>query len=359
MNHRIAFLSLLAVGASACGSSGSGGRDGERILSLESDAACGDDPPATPSVTTLAGPLRSSVPRAVAAEADGIWFTDSQDETLSHLAADGVLTRFPAPFPSEDVPDAALAADGSLWFDIVTGDLVANLGRMTPDGEVTLFPIPSGAKASRLHARGNEIWFTAGENIGRVGADGSIVEIGVGAATGDITGGPNDSVWFTEPGANRIGRLAADGTVAHFDVPTLDSGLGAVALGPDASIWFTETNTGKIGRIDGSGAILEHDVVVAPATIHELTAGPDGRLWFTVRTGEPRHAQVGSISTCGNVALVDLPSVSDSVDFRPPVDVAPVPYGIAGGNDEIWLTARLEPFETGAILRVDLGDSMP
>jgi virginiamycin B lyase len=292
----------------------------------------------------------------VVAKGDGIWFTDSQAVTLSHLAADGLLQRFSPPFPSEAVFDAAVDADDNVWFDIVTGDLRAHVGRMTPDGEMTLFAIPSGQRARRLaRGPGNVVWFTAGTNVGRVTVDGVIAELPVGSVTGDITSGPNDSVWFTEPDDNRIGRIAADGTLAHFDVPTADAGLGAIVLGAGGHLWFTETKTGKIGEIGEGGVLREFQVVAAPARLRELTLGPDGGMWFTVDSGEFAPGHVGRLSTCGTVTLIELPAVSDAVDFQPPKDVPAVPYGVAGGDEEIWITTRLGPFETGTVFRLELG----
>lgn len=358
MNQRFVIPFLLAAGTVGCGSPGANGTDDERVLSLESGADCAE-PGDVPSITTVTGPLASSLPRFVVPGDDGVWFTDSQDVTLSRLSQDGTLLRLAAPFPSADVFDAALGADDSVWFGIVTGDLVAHLGRMTPDGTTTLFVVPSGQRAHRL-ASGPDgtIWFTAGENVGRVTAAGTIEEFAVGERAGDLTPGADGAIWFTEPDVNRIGRVASDGTVVHFDVPSPNSGPHSMALGADGNVWFTQANTGKVGRIDNVGVIHEFAVVAPPQSPRELATGPDGRLWFTLATGEPGDARIGSLSTCGTVTIVELPDVQNSVDFRPAVAVPAVPYGIAGGDDEVWVTARLDPFETGAVLRVDLRDAM-
>jgi virginiamycin B lyase len=357
MNHRLAIFVFTAAGI-GCSSSGSPDSSNDRFPSLEYGADCADLAlPSPSSVATVAGPLRSSFPGAILAEADGAWFTDAQNLSVNHVSPDGTLRRLAAPFPSEAAFDAAIGEDDNIWFDIMTADRVMRIGRMTRDGETALFEIPSGMAARRL-ARGPDgaVWFTAGNNVGRIGTDGTIEEIPVGAKTGDITSGANDAVWFTEPDANRVGRLALDGALEHFELGTTNVGLGAIALGPDGNVWFTETNAGKIGRISEDGAIQEFDAVSAPAKLRELTAGPDGRLWFTLSTGDAQTARVGVMSISGCVGFLDLARVQNSVDFRPGVDMLPVPNGITSGDDELWMTARLEPFETGVVLRVDLSD---
>lgn len=365
MNQRSTIFLLLSLTAMpSCGPADSSepgdehAPDGARVFSFENDASCRAlGLPAAESITVTAGPLRSSVPRAIAPGAHGVWFTDAQNLTLSHLSPDGTLERFRAPFPSETVFDVAVGADGSVFFDIMTGDFVEHVGRITPDGEVRLTEIPSGQAARRL-APGPDgsIWFTSGEGVGVVMEDDTIREVPVGTRTGDLTISADGTVWFTEPDANRIGRLHPDGELTHFDVPTPASGLGSIALGPDGNVWFAATEAGKIGRITPEGAIHELDAVVAPARLGELTGGPDGRLWFTLSTGDYQVTRVGVLSVCGDVAFVDLPKISNSIDLSPALDVPAVPYGIAASGHELWITARLEPFETGVVLKLDLGD---
>jgi virginiamycin B lyase len=354
MNHSLAILLLTAAGI-GCSSAGSEAGD-DRFLTLEYDADCADPGlPSPSSVTTAVGPLRSSAPGAIVAAANGAWFTDAQNLSVSHVSADGTLLRLAAPFPSEAPFDAAIGEDDNVWFDIMTADRVMRIGRMTRDGETTLFDIPSRSAARRLTSGPDgAVWFTAGENVGRIDIDGTIEEVAAGAKTGDITRGPTDSVWFTEPDANRVGRLALDGALEHYELTTPNGGLGAITLGPDGQIWFTEANTGKIGSISENGMIQEFEVVSAPAKLRELTSGPDGRIWFTLSTGDAQVARIGSLSTCGAVRFLDLPRVENSIDLQPGVAMPPVPNGITSGDDELWVTARLEPFETGVVLRLDL-----
>jgi hypothetical protein len=82
--------------------------------------------------------------------------------------------------------------------------------------------------------------------------------------------------------SNRIGRIAADGTVTTFDGTAAGvSEPGAITAGPDGALWFTNINN-RIGRITVEGTITTYDTdtadVRAPSSI---TVGADGKLWFT------------------------------------------------------------------------------
>jgi hypothetical protein len=45
-----------------------------------------------------------------------------------------------------------------------------------------------------------------------------------------ITVGPDGALWFTETGANKIGRITKHGLVTEFSIPTADSQLRAVGI---------------------------------------------------------------------------------------------------------------------------------
>jgi virginiamycin B lyase len=89
-------------------------------------------------------------------------------------------------------------------------------------------------------------------------------------------------MWFTGATSNRIGRIAADGTVTTFDGTAAGvSEPGAITAGPDGALWFTNINN-RIGRITVDGTITSYDTdtadVRAPSSIAD---GADGKLWFT------------------------------------------------------------------------------
>jgi hypothetical protein len=67
-------------------------------------------------------------------------------------------------------------------------------------------------------------------------------------ASGPTTGAiaPDGSIWFTEGGGNRIGRITPEGEVAEFKLPRPDTGPGDITAGADGNLWFLELD----GRMD-------------------------------------------------------------------------------------------------------------
>ena len=56
-------------------------------------------------------------------------------------------------------------------------------------------------------------------------------------------------MWFTQWQGNAIGRIAMDGSITEYSVPTAAAGPYLITEGPDGVMWFTEFQGEKIGRI--------------------------------------------------------------------------------------------------------------
>jgi streptogramin lyase len=155
--------------------------------------------------------------------------------------------------------------DGNLWF---TEGFVNKIGRITPAGVITEFPIPTETFYGPFSiAAGTDgaLWFTEknlGESkIGRITTAGVVTEFPIPNPTGyyapaNIAAGSDGNLWFTEsfiqdplPGVRyRIGRITTAGVITEFTLPTVDTYPQGITAGPDGNIWFTEY--GKIGRLN-------------------------------------------------------------------------------------------------------------
>src|SRR5581483_3779287 len=74
---------------------------------------------------------------------------------------------------------------------------------------------------------------------------------------------------------NRIGRIALDGAMTEYPLPSAFSGAQEVAVGPAGTIWFTEFLGNRIGRLS-----LDIDrtppTITAPAGVVVDATTPDG-----------------------------------------------------------------------------------
>jgi streptogramin lyase len=93
-----------------------------------------------------------SGPRAIAAGADGnMWFTDAGRDFIGRITPDGTVTDFPLPGGSVDrIPEAITAGpDGAMWFTDIDND---EIGRIvvanTPDAPTGVAATPADGKAT-------------------------------------------------------------------------------------------------------------------------------------------------------------------------------------------------------------------
>ena len=214
----------------------------------------------------------------------------------------GTVTEFPISDPADDGPSSITSGpDGALWF---TDYLANDIGRISTDGHVSRFSVPTAAAPSGITTGPDgALWFTQGGDlaVGRITTGGSITRFsdGITATGSDIAVGSDGALWFTQADTDAIARITTDGDVTeHGDGITAGSSPNRIAAGPDGALWFTEVNGGRIGRITTDGQVTEFPTGLgADSRPFDITAGPDGALWFT----DAGAAAVGRITTDGDV----------------------------------------------------------
>jgi streptogramin lyase len=193
--------------------------------------------------------------------------------------SEGVVTEYPIPNAAKvDLYGIASGPDGNLW---VTEALSNQIARVTPSGAVTLLPALSDSSWITASPDGN-MWFVGGSGLGVITPSGEVTSFSTptaNAGVGDVAWGPDDSLWFTEPAANQIGRCTVRGEITEFPVPTAGSAPLWIASGPDGNLWFIENNSSKVGRVTVDGKFAEFPVPNGVGV--SIAAGPDGNVWFS------------------------------------------------------------------------------
>ena len=162
-----------------------------------------------------------------------------------------------------------------------------------------------------------------------------------GATPLGIAAGSDGALWFTEyvpgngtavPAASKIGRIAANGTIREFALPSDASAPDGIVAGPDGALWFVETGSQKIGRITTDGAISEFAIPFPTNAIPQagtITMGSDGALWFP--EGYIRAVGVGA----GTAVIGRIATDGTVTSFT--IDQGGIPFAIAAGSDgALW-----------------------
>jgi virginiamycin B lyase len=151
-------------------------------------------------------------PAGTASQSTGTTPGAAKTPTQRPLSPPSDLIEFPLPTSAVAHTPVGISTgpDGNLWFTEYAGN---KIGRITPSGQITEFPLPT-------------------PNNGPFG----------------ITDGPDGNLWFTEQ-AHMLGRITTAGQVAEFPLLTPNSNPGEITQGSDGNLWFTESGTNQIGHI--------------------------------------------------------------------------------------------------------------
>ncbi len=297
------------------------------------------------------------------------------------------ITEFVIPsnasFPLEYVAGLTAGPDGNLWFTQFTTGTPGNVGRITPDGAVMLFPADEGMTGITT-GPDNNLWFgqsiqqmvnnqvTFVGEIGRMTSDGTLTRFPLSSEMGvpSIANGPDGNLWFTELSYSSalvkpttkgaIGRITPAGEITEFPLPT-EEGAGAITSGADGNVWFTTLTlhptpafggillSSSVGRVKPAGTITLFALPATLTLLGGITAGPDGNVWFAETTFDASlqiaGGRVGWATPAGT--LTEIP-----VALTEPPAGAP-PNSIAAGPDgNLWVVGTFIDFGLGGQMTI-------
>lgn len=204
-------------------------------------------------ITEIALPTPDSVPQALVFDRRGrLWYTASEANKLGRIDRDGTITEFDVPTPAALPLGMTLGPDNALWF---TERSAEKIGRFDLARETfTEYALPAGANPQRIVlGHDGALWFTefAPSKIGRITPGGALTEYATPSQPVGIVA-DRHGLWYAGFNAARIGHLSYTGVpTVEYQVPTPNSRPIQLTLsrGPKPDIWFTENGANRIGRL--------------------------------------------------------------------------------------------------------------
>lgn len=225
-----------------------------------------------------------------------LWITGQNYDSVVEVTESGAMT-FHA-MPEKSGPHGIeFDADGRLW---VTLEFAGQIVRLDENGKIvqtidvhldcptcpggTINPHPHGMGFGR---DGRTIWFTgkATGTVGRIAPDGTITTYvlpTIGSVPIYVRAGNDGTMWVTELVGNRIARITESGDVTELAIPTANSRPIAIVPEPGSdAMWFSQEAGNRVARIRPDGTITEFAVPRTQANVilAGLAFDGDGNLW--------------------------------------------------------------------------------
>jgi streptogramin lyase len=287
---------------------------------------------------------------------DGNYLLGNEPNVIGQIVPGGKLTVYPVPAAASfssgayvDKNGLAFGPDGAIWFTEEKPDEEGKtfIGRITTAGVIKEFPVRTGVGVDLPEvsepvgiAAGPEgdMWFTdQGHNslgqslIGRITPAGVVSEFPVptlGAEPTAIALGADGNMWFTEPGAEKVARITPAGVVSEFPVPSVSSAVDGIVLGPDGNMWFGGRT---LGWITPAGIVRSVPQESFPAQYaSSLTVGASGDIWFTDPRGSVPMQPVNSFVDRFTTPFVPSPTAA------PRISGEAVPASVLSVSEGSW-----------------------
>jgi virginiamycin B lyase len=282
------------------------------------------------SVRTRTFPLGTAAdePGGLTIGPDGnLWVTQVQSNKVVRVTTSGAVRVFRLSGGGGPL-DITTGPDRALWFTELGHGLRPQfgIGRLALDGSFREFTTGIGEPEGITSGPDGALWFTdVGHNsIGRITLDGQVTEFAIPTTTSSFNGGtfpdriivgPDRNLWFTEAATGNIGRITPHGAITEYFAHFANNGgpLG-LTLGPDGALWFANPNDRVIGRMTTQGVVTTLFHAPAGVTPYFITTGHDRNLWYTNDGGDKA---VGSMTLNGKFHQYATPDANWNLTAGP------------------------------------------
>ncbi len=226
-------------------------------------------------------------PLGIGVTADGTaWFTDNGARGISRVTAAGETATFALETPIVRLGRLAVGGDGAVWFAEGSGYSISEIR----DGRLTrhVYDSPRGGPYGVAVAADGTAWATlkSGDQLLKIARDGGMTAYevpGPGAVPSDVAVAKDGTVWFIDEREGRIGKFR-DGVFQDFTALAGKPVLSGLAVGEDGAVWFGLLRDGGLGRLRGKRV----DIFKLPrerARPVSLAIDRQGNVWYADISG--------------------------------------------------------------------------
>lgn len=232
--------------------------------------------------------MASGQDAALRRAADGsMWYASLNDNRIVRVDEKFQETPFvPVDGSTNGLTGLVLDDSGNVWFAKSGGRVIGKFP--AAGGEGVEYALPEDANYPQTLIRGPDraLWYfdSVHQKLGRVAADGSVTVVPPPPKLNPfgpvaMTSAADNFIWISDRAQNALWKLDVISLkYKRYDIPQPTAHPAAIRVAPDGTVWFTMTAARKLGRLSSSGVFTSIDT--APATPRGLHIADDGTLWF-------------------------------------------------------------------------------
>jgi virginiamycin B lyase len=274
----------------------------------------------------------------------------------------GTKIFYPLPSDAGSIGEIIVGSDGTPWFTTSMINTIAMsdqffVGHITSQGNLSLYAtLSSTVPAYNTNGQGQialgpdgAIWAIEQgmpstdyqASIDRIASDGTITKYPLPSSFSvpyTIVAGPDGALWFTygelapQNSPGMIGRITTNGVISTYSLPNGELPSG-ITVGPDKAIWFSyngpQDTVSGIGRMNLSGQVTAtYPVTGGEGGIYYITKGPDGAFWVNAYPSIERVTMQGVVTQLPNL----LYGGAYQFAFGPDGTLWYVIYGMGSGS---------------------------
>jgi virginiamycin B lyase len=246
-------------------------------------------------------------------------------------------------FPTTDGQPFRICAESPqvIWYTLPDQNALGRLSLVQESASIENFVLPTtSSQPYDIACAGGRVWVTerAGNKIAMFDpAKTAWSEYDIPTPASEPTGievqpGEPTQVWFVERTGNKIGRLTVpavgQATLTEYESPIAGMLFEDISLAGPGTVWFTAPGAQRIGRLNAnlwpSDTAYAFEFTGPNSQPWKLVVDPSGYPWFTERTGN----RIGQFQpgTLTNLRWVALPNAGSD------------PYAIDIWNGGAWFT---------------------
>jgi len=283
-----------------------------------------------------------------------VWILDRKQNLVGRVTPAGQFTAFPIPTPNSQPEYICAGSDGNLWF---TEAGTQKIGRITTAGVITEFKVAVSPFDIIDGPDGNRWFNDAVGNVSKITEDGFVQVFHLGSNGPYHMGafGPDGNLWYMSSPLNAAIRMTPAGVTTVFPLPAPNTNYYGFFLvaGPDGNLWATHAN--NIARITTSGVITDYTIPTANADPSGITVGADGNIWFTEYGSGNVGQLILSTATASGQATIDEDPVGSGLATIFPLGAAWTSAAAASTRPEAEARTDSSSCKSGFLVQQDAG----